>query len=62
MSTADSDRREHLEKASPANELSNDEDHPNQQGHGTALEHQTGNRDKVIVYLKGWRLHTLTFA
>lgn len=44
-----------VEKEPAFNQLREAENGPN---HGTHAEDQ----EKVIVYLKGWRFHTLTFA
>lgn len=62
MSAPNSTHREPLEKISPPSELGDAEENRIHSKDGTELEPQDGNQDKVIVYLKGWRLHTLTLA
>lgn len=62
MSVPDSTHTELPEKESRSHELSDSEEHSIRPEHGTDLELHAGNQNKVIVYLKGWRLHTLTLA
>ncbi|KAL8746695.1 MAG: hypothetical protein Q9190_001319 [Brigantiaea leucoxantha] len=59
MSDENSTRREFLEKESVSSELKHAQQHPDNQENKTEVESQAGAQGKVIVYLKGWRLHTV---
>lgn len=51
-----------MEKETSSRDLDSAKRYPVSVGRDTDLEVQEDNDGKVIVYLTGWRLHTLTVA
>ncbi len=62
MSVPNTALKEPSEKISPPSELGDAEGNPIRPKDGIDLEPQEGNQNRVIVYSKGWKLHTLTLA